>query len=141
MMSRLHSTFCFSSLRNAAPLAMLFLLLSACAKHENPGEVPAPNYAQLEVRVSRCNPALDPFCESTDPIAGAAVFLFTHEQFQQYGDPIAFQCSTSSTGLCTFNTLDAPEYWVTILLPGGQNLKTSIKTPAGSKSFLPVVVE
>ena len=140
MKALLHHSCFFSSLRNAFLLALL-LLLSACTKKDRPGEVPLPNYAQLEVTVSRCSPATDPFCENTEPISGAAVFLFTHEQFQQYGDPIAHQASTAATGRCTFSTLDAPEYWVTILLPDGESLKTTIKTPAGSKSYLPVVVE
>lgn len=140
MKAFLHRISVRPSLCNLFPLVLL-LLLSACAKKESSGDIPFPNYAQLEVSISRCNPSLDPFCDNTEPIADAAVFLFTHEQFQQYGDPIAFQAATATSGLCTFSTLEDPEYWVTILLPDGQNLKTSIKTPAGSKSFLPVVVE
>lgn len=117
-----------------------FFLLLACRKDNDGsgGEPPPQQYAQLEVTVLKC---VGVTCNTMEPVAGASVFLYEFEEYRNDGDPVAYEGTTGGTGKVSFNLLEAPEFWLTIVAPDGKSKKDWVRTPARTKSFLEVIFE
>jgi hypothetical protein len=129
-------------------LLAVLAIFTACNKDDDSvGEPAKPQLAQLEVTVRLCDSETDPLCHNLQPVNGASVYLFEHEQLREDGVQAAFHGTTGANGKLFFNTLDTSQYWITVTLPPPDSRSQKIyendpyKTPLRALTFLDIVFE
>ncbi|MEZ4962515.1 MAG: hypothetical protein R2830_21995 [Saprospiraceae bacterium] len=110
-------------------LSVVFALCfsSGCSGDDlSDAEAPPKNYATLDalVEVEKNN--------VIGPLAGAKIYLFEEEFYQEQFTNVAFEGTTDALGKAKFFTLEKNLYYITVVAPDGQQKTTQEDTPARS---------
>lgn len=117
-------------------------LITSCSESEEiiPEEVPTRLPSSISLTVVRCDAQVDPFCDNPELVVGANMLVYPSAAARMANDSLLGQCTTNQLGECRVNNLDLDTHFLLITTPSGDEELVEQETPAGTNSFLEVIL-